>query len=118
MNKMLLVLGLAAIVLLASCAAGPHQLRRSVDGWDQKVYVDSPLVDGILWVVPVFPICHMIAGIGDFLLVDAYHFWAVDLWRGKGTGFQHKDMKADQFMKGVLVDDGGFFKMHKAASGM
>jgi hypothetical protein len=85
MKKTLAALALGGALLSASCAAGPHQLRRSVDDFDHKLYQENPLLNGVLWVVPVFPILSYGAMIGDFLVVDAYHFWAKDVWRQEGT---------------------------------
>jgi hypothetical protein len=97
---------------LSGCAAGPHQLRRSVDDWDQKLYVNSPWLNAVLWIVPVIPIAHFLGGIGDFLIVDAYSFWFKDAWDGKGTGFKHLEVQAtDGQMKSLLLDDGKFLEI-------
>ena len=78
-----------ALVALTACAAGPHQLRRSIDDWDHKSYVNSPWWNAMLWVVPVFPACYAGAWVGDFLITDPWAFWGEDAWDGKGTGFEH-----------------------------
>ena len=49
MKRILLLLALAATLVLPSCAAGPHQLTRTVDDWDHEMYVDSPLLNGVLY---------------------------------------------------------------------
>ena len=74
MRKLITSLALGAVTALSmtSCAAGPHQLRRSVDDWDHKMYVNSPWIDAVLWVVPVFPLAHYVAMIGDF--IEHEHF--------------------------------------------
>ena len=74
MRKTRLACALLAITTFAACLAGPHQLNRTVDDWDAKTYVDSPWLDGVLWFIPVFPLAHLGAQIGDFLVVDAYAF--------------------------------------------
>jgi len=74
---------------LTSCFAGPHQLRRSVDDWDHKLYVNSPWIDAVLWVVPVFELANWVAWVGDFIVTDGYTFWFKDAWDGKGTGYEH-----------------------------
>ncbi len=114
MRKLSLALGLVAALGLSSCTAGPHQLKRTVDDWDQKMYVNSPWVDGVLWFVPVFPICHGLAWFVDSLTTDPYAFWFKDAWDGKGTGFKHFDVKAeDGSMKSLLLDDGKWFEIAK-----
>jgi hypothetical protein len=94
MKQARLVCALLAITTFAACAAGPHQLKRTVDDWDQKMYVDQPCSHGVLWFVPVFPIAHFLAIVGDFFVTDAYSFWLKDAWDGKGTAFTHFNLKA------------------------
>ena len=79
-NNLLVTAGLAACLTFTSCAAGPQQLQRSVDDWDHKMYVKNPLLDGVLWVVPVFPLLNFGAAIGDFFIGNAYFFWFHDVW--------------------------------------
>lgn len=86
LRRSLLLLGVATA---AACAAGPHQLRRSIDDWDHKSYVNSPWWNAALWVVPVMPLCYAGAFVGDFLVTDPLAFWGEDAWDGKGTGFEH-----------------------------
>lgn len=116
MRRIALALCLIAGVGLTSCYAGPHQLRRTVDDWDQKMYVDSPWLNAVLWVVPVFPVLDFAAGIGDFFVTDAYAFWFKDAWDGKGTAFQHYQVQPASgedggTMKSLLMDDGKFLKI-------
>lgn len=107
MRKLLATIAMSVVAFsLTSCSAGPHQLKRSVDDWDQKMYVNSPWLNGVLWFIPVFPICHFVAGIGDFFVTDAYAFWFNDAWDGKGTGFQHADVAADQKWGSMFVGGG------------
>lgn len=109
-----LALGTITALSLTSCAAGPHQLNRSVDDWDHKMYVNSPWIDAVLWVVPVFPLAHYVAMIGDFLVTDAYAFWFHDAWDQKGTGFVHLKVDAtDGTMSSLLNDGAGWLKMTK-----
>jgi hypothetical protein len=109
MKKARLVCALLAITTFAACSAGPHQLSRSVDDWDQKMYVDSPWIDGVLWFVPVIPIAAALARIGDFLVVDAWTFWVHDAWDGKGTAYTHFAVKpTDGAMESLLMDDSKF----------
>jgi len=111
MKKLIILLAVAATLVLPSCAAGPHQLSRTVDDWDHEMYVESPLLDGVLYVIPVIPIAKYVAAIGDFLIVDAYYFWIEDLWDGKGTGFQHYEVTpTDGALGSLLNDDAGFLK--------
>ena len=104
-----LCLSLALATSLAACAAGPHQLRRTVDDWDQKLYVDNPWVDGVLWFVPVIPLVGFGAMIGDFFVTDAYAFWFKDAWDQKGTAFAHYNpVPTDGSMHSLLHDDASF----------
>ena len=79
---------------LSSCLAGPHQLRRTVDDWDHRLYVQSPWLDAGLWVIPVVPITWVLAAAGDFLVTDAVAFWLDDAWDCAGTGFRHLPVDA------------------------
>ncbi len=107
MRKIVTALALGACLALSSCLAGPHQVRRSVDDWDHEMYVNSPWVNGVLWVVPVFPFCYIGAIVTDLFLVDAYSFWFEDAWDGMGTGFQHYEVTpTDGVFKSFLLDDG------------
>lgn len=108
MSKFLTTLALGAVTALGmtSCAAGPHQLRRTVDDWDHKMYVNSPWIDGVLWFVPVIPLANFVAAIGDFFVTDAYAFWFNDAWDGKGTGFEHLKVEATDGKFGSLLNDG------------
>ena len=109
MRRVALILSMLSCLWLTGCLAGPHQLRRSVDDWDHKMYVQQPWIDAILWVVPVFPILTFGAGIGDFIITDAYAFWFKDAWDGKGTGFRHATVEpTDGAMNSLLLDDGKF----------
>ncbi|MFQ5507481.1 MAG: hypothetical protein ACE5F1_22180 [Planctomycetota bacterium] len=105
MRKACLSLALILACAFTSCYAGPHQLRRSVDDWDAKLYTENVWLDAALWVVPVIPLASLVAGLGDFLVTDAYTFWAKDAWDGKGTGFQHAEyLGSDGHMKSFLLD--------------
>jgi hypothetical protein len=112
MRKARLVCALLAITTFAACSAGPHQLNRTVDDWDQKMYVDQPWLNGVLWFVPVFPIAHFIAIVGDFFITDAYAFWFKDAWDGKGTAFTHFNVSpTDGAMSSLMNDDGRFLEI-------
>jgi hypothetical protein len=111
--KLFTGLALGGLTLsLASCYAGPHQLRRSVDDWDQKMYVESPWIDAVLWVIPVIPLVSFGAQIADFFVVDAYYFWAKDAWDGNGTAYRHLQPEpTDGTMESLLFDDAKFFEV-------
>ena len=112
MRKLRLACALLALTTVSACAAGPHQLRRTVDDWDAKTYASSPWLDGVLWFIPVFPLCTYGAGIVDFFVGDAYSFWFKDAWDGKGTGFTHYTPEAtDGSMGSLLLDDGKFLEV-------
>jgi hypothetical protein len=111
MRRLALACALLFSVSLTGCLAGPHQLRRTVDDWDNKMYVKSPWVDAVLWIVPVFPILNFGATIGDFFVTDGYTFWIKDAFTGQGgTGFKHYDVQSTKTMKSLLSDDGKFLQ--------
>ena len=85
MKKTLAALALGGALISTSCAAGPHQLQRTVDDFDHQLYQENPLLNGVLWVIPVIPFAYFGASIVDFFVTDAYHFWGKDVWRGEGT---------------------------------
>jgi len=117
MKKLALTLALGATALLPSCFAGPHQLCRTVDDWDQKTYISSPWLSAALWVIPVFPLAKFGAGITDFLVGDAYAFWFKDAWDGKGTGYEHfAQTWTDGRMKSLLSSDSGFMRIDSGAA--
>ena len=96
---------LAALTLLGGCLAGPHQLRRTVDDWDQKQYVNTPRWNALMWIVPVWPAMHASAFAFDFLVTDPYAFFFDDLWDGRGTGFEHVPVEwTDGRMQSLLLD--------------
>ena len=112
MRKFALTLSLIACLGLTGCLAGPHQLKRTVADWDQEMYVKSPWINAVLWIVPVYPLLNFGAGIGDFFIGDAYSFWIKDAWDGKGTGFKHYEpTPTDGQMYSLLLDDGEFLKI-------
>ena len=104
-----LCLSLALATTLAACAAGPHQLRRTVDDWDQKMYVQNPWLDGVLWVIPVIPLAFYGSMIADFFVTDAYSFWFKDAWDGKGTAFTHYNPVPTDGSMSSLLNDGAQF---------
>ena len=112
MRKTRLACALLAITAFAACFAGPHQLNRTVDDWDAKMYTSSPWLDGVLWFIPVFPFGGFIAQVGDFFIGDLYAFWFKDAWDQKGTGYKHFNPSAsDGSMSSLLNDDGKFMEI-------
>jgi len=110
-KKIATLLGLLALFSLASCAAGPQQLARSVDDWDQEFYVNNPRVDGLLYVIPVIPLVKYGAAIGDFFITNPYHFWGEDVWDNQGTGFKHMTVEpVDGYVDSLWADDSVFLK--------
>jgi len=111
--RSLLVLALLAATM-TSCAAGPHQLRRTVDDWDHNLYVNSPWWNATLWVVPVIPVCYVGALTFDFFIGDAYAFWFDDAWDGEGTGFEHLPVEAtDGRMQSLMNSRSGWTRTEK-----
>ncbi|MGE0141650.1 MAG: hypothetical protein AB7I19_15180 [Planctomycetota bacterium] len=112
MRKIAIAALLALSGLFAGCAAGPHQLQRTVDDWDHKMYVESPWIDAVLYIIPVIPLARYGAAIGDFFVTDAYAFWLNDAFGGDGgTGFRHKEVASKRSMGSLLRDDGKFLKI-------
>ena len=112
MRRLTVALGLLFALTFTSCTAGPHQLRRSVDDWDNKMYVDSPWLNGVLHFIPVIELASFFAWVGDTLVTDAYAFWFKDAWDGKGTAFDHFIVKpTDGSMRSLLLDDGKFLEI-------
>lgn len=102
------------LATLTSCAAGPHQLRRTIDDWDHNLYVNSPVWNGVLWIVPVMPIATIGAFVFDFLIGDPYAFWFGDAWDGKGTGYRHLPVQAtDDSVDSLLIDRSGWTRSDK-----
>lgn len=109
-----IVCSLAASALLASCAAGPHQLRRTIDDWDHQTYVNSPWFNAAMWAVPVYPALLAGAAVLDFTITDPYFFWLGDAWDGKGTGFQHVDVEwTDGHLDSLLSDRGRWMRKER-----
>jgi hypothetical protein len=107
-------IALASLVTFAACAAGPHQLRRSIDDWDHKSYVNSPRWNAVLWIVPVMPVCYVGAFVGDCLITDPWAFWCEDLWDGKGTGFEHLEVPwTDGRMSSLWRDRAGWTRIDR-----
>jgi len=99
---------------MTSCAAGPHQLRRTVDDWDHNLYVNSPWWNAALYIVPVIPVCHIGAFTFDFFVGDAYAFWFGDAWDGEGTGFEHLPVEApDGKVQSLMIDRSGWTRSEK-----
>ncbi len=111
MRKIAIALALFVGLTLGACSAGPHQLRRTVDDWDQKMYVENPWLDGVLWFVPVIPFAGFFASIGDFFIGDAYSFWFKDAWDGKGTGYNHHTVDHPDGAMSSLIGDGKFLEV-------
>jgi hypothetical protein len=109
MKKLGIILAVLVLLGTVSCAAGPQQLYRTVDDIDQKLYVDQPILDGVLYFIPVIPLAKYVATIGDFFIVNPYHFWLNDIWDGTGTGFEHLPVDApDGRVKSLYIDDAQF----------
>lgn len=99
----------AAAALSTACAAGPHQLTRTVDDWSNRLYVQSPVMNGVLHIVMVIPLASAVAAVGDFFITDAAAFWLDDAWDGKGTAFQHLAVTAtDGQMQSLLIEGSGW----------
>ncbi len=104
-RAVLVLAALATTTTLGGCLAGPHQVRRTVDDMDQRQYVDTPRLNGVLWVVPLWPALWAGAFVCDFLVTDPYAFWFGDMWDGRGTGFEHSQPEwTDGRMQSLMLD--------------
>jgi len=113
MRRAGLALAMVSCLGLSGCLAGPKQLQRSVDDWDNKLYVQSPWIDGALHVIPFFPILTAFAGLGDFLVTNTAAFWFEDAWDGKGTAFKHLEVEpTDGEMRSLMIDDTDVLKVY------
>lgn len=112
MKKLISLFALVAAATLVSCTAGPKQLQRSVDDWDRQMYVEKPLMNGILHVIPVIPIADLLATLGDTLIVNPWFFWSEDVWDEKGTNFHHIEVSdTDGHLDSLVADpNDGFMK--------
>lgn len=100
-----------SLLCLAGCFAGPQQLRRSVDDWDHRNYVNSPWWSATLWVVPVVPAMYVGAIAGDFLVTNPLAFWGEDAWDGNGTGYEHLHVEwTDGREQSLCSEFGGWTK--------
>lgn len=115
MTKFPATAALCVVVLsLSSCLAGPRQLLRSVDDWDQRSYVQNPWLNVGMWVVPVFPLCFAGAAVGDFCVGNVVAFWGDDAWDNEGTGFRHLEVLAPDGQNESLLDErSGWLKVRK-----
>jgi hypothetical protein len=115
MASLLCRTAIAALALTAaSCMAGPHQLRRSIDDWDHKHYVNSPWWNGFLWVSGIMPVGFAGAFVGDTLITDPYAFWFGDAWDRQGTGYEHLPVEAiDGRMGSLWLDRSGWTKISR-----
>ena len=112
MRKIAITLGLAFSLSFASCAAGPHQLSRTVDDWNQQMYVENPWLNGILhFPIPAMPFLQMGAVVGDFFVTDGYAFWWKDAWDQKGTAFTHKAVTPTDGAMANLFDNGKWLEI-------
>lgn len=113
-EKWLLAGAALALFTLPSCVVGPKQFSRSVDDWDNKLYTESPWMDVLLTVVPVIPLASVVAGVGDFLIVNPVAFWLDDAWDSHGTAFQHFEVKGeDGQMRSLLMNDSKALRVNR-----
>lgn len=113
-NRRATALALLLAVPFAGCAAGPHQLRRTIDDWDHNLYVNSPWVAAALWVVPVIPVATAGAWVIDFLVTDPWVFWFDDAWDNAGTGYVHLFVQpTDGQVQSLLIDRSGWTRVQK-----
>lgn len=102
-------------VSLAGCWSGPQQLTRSVDDWNNQVYVDSPWINVFMhFPVPVFPVLGFVASIGDFLITNPIAFWGDDAWDSKGTAYRHWVVQpTDGEVHSLMMKDGDLLTVYR-----
>jgi hypothetical protein len=115
MRTLLRTGALALLALTAtSCLAGPHQLRRTVDDWDHKHYVNSPWWNVAMWGLGIIPVTYAGAFVADLLVTDPYAFWFHDAWDGAGTGFEHLPVQSvDGRMSSLWIERSGWTRIEK-----
>lgn len=90
MLRTLRALAFLSVVAMSACTAGPSYLVRTVDDWQNKGYAENPVVTSTISnILPAYPLLKFLAAIPDYLILNPVQFWAVDLWKGEGSGFQH-----------------------------
>lgn len=87
---------MAALLLAAAftsgCMTGPNYLTNSVNDVQNQQYGESPVFTGLMTdILPVYPIIKFFAWIPDVLILNPVQFWGVDIWRGEGSAFRHKN---------------------------
>jgi hypothetical protein len=88
-------LALSLTLAATSCTAGPSHLVRTVDDWQNKGYAENPVLTGVISdVLPAYAVLKVFAAIPDYLILNPIQFWTVDLWKGKGSAFQHSNPEA------------------------
>ena len=102
-------------VSLAGCWAGPQQLTRSLDDWNNQLYVQSPWIDVFLHApIPVFPVLGFLANVGDFLITNPIAFWGDDAWDSKGTAFRHLVVEpTDGEVHSLMMQDGKLLHVYR-----
>lgn len=112
MRQAVAALGLTCCLALPSCLAGPHQMSRTVDDWEQELYVKSPWMGALSY--PVVALVKGVARVGDIFIGDAIAFWLDDAWDSEGTGFMHYQPEfKNGYVKSMLFEDDGFGKVFK-----
>ena len=105
-RRVMITLIAATTLGIAGCSSGPSQLSRSVDDWDNQLYVQSPWMDSILHLVPVIPVMKLAGGTVDLLFINPWYFWTDDAWDSKGTGFKRAQLEfTDGYLGSLMVDD-------------
>jgi hypothetical protein len=95
MKNTIRALAVALTLAATSCTAGPSYLVRTVDDWQNKSYAENPVVTGMVSdVLPAYGLLKLFAAIPDYLILNPIQFWTVDLWKSKGSSFQHKNPEA------------------------
>ena len=72
-----------------------------------KSYAEMPVGTAFLTdVLPVYPLIETLAFVPDLLLINPIQFWGFDIWRGKGTVFQHESPASEpSWIEGMLGSD-------------
>ena len=104
--------GLALTVFLlglTSCAAGPHQLRQTLN-YDQHANAQNSWLSGIQWIIPILPLARLGGAVADFFRDDE-PAWDTHAWDGQGTAYwHHQGEPPGGALDSLLCDDAQFFQ--------
>ncbi len=87
-NLVLIVMLLAFVVVSTGCMAGPWTFREYVDDWSAGVYSNNAYLGTAVYLI-VWPVGEALGSVVDGVVFNNIAFWGNDVWKGKGTTFDH-----------------------------